>query len=74
MEPTSLLTESEAAALLIAKTQTLRAWRYRNRGPAFLKLAGKVRYRLTDVEAFIERSRVDPDAKQGRAIRRRRAA
>jgi hypothetical protein len=31
---------------------TLRQWRHKNTGPAYTKLKGSVRYRLSDVEAF----------------------
>jgi hypothetical protein len=32
--------------------RTLERWRYLNQGPAFLKLGGRIAYRLDDVEAF----------------------
>ena len=32
--------------------RTLERWRYNGQGPAFLKLGGRVLYRLADVEAF----------------------
>ena len=32
--------------------RTLERWRFLNQGPAFLKLIGRVVYRLEDVEAF----------------------
>jgi hypothetical protein len=33
-------------------TRTLGQWRYEGRGPAYVKIGGAVRYRLTDVEAY----------------------
>lgn len=33
-------------------TSTLERWRWSGEGPAFLKLGGRVVYRLTDIEAF----------------------
>jgi hypothetical protein len=32
--------------------RTLERWRWLGQGPAFLKLGGRVVYRLTDIEAF----------------------
>jgi len=44
----------EAATVLGVKETTLEAWRCRGGGPAFLKLGGAVRYRESDLEAFME--------------------
>ncbi len=69
------LTETEAAEYLDAKPQTLRVWRHRGRGPAFLKPVGKIKYRLDDLDKFLAESRVVPgEAKrQARTTRKRRA-
>ncbi len=32
--------------------RTLERWRYEGRGPAFLKIGGRVLYRLKDVEGY----------------------
>lgn len=32
--------------------RTLERWRWQGRGPNYLKLVGRVSYRLTDIEAF----------------------
>jgi len=61
-----LITEAEAAARLTAKVQTLRAWRHRQTGPPYLKLSGKIRYRVSDIDEFIETSRVVPVEKKSR--------
>ena len=68
----TLLTEPEVAERLITKPQTLQKWRCRGRGPAFLKLSGKIRYRSDDIDAFIEQSRVVPG--EAKRSRRKRAA
>jgi predicted DNA-binding transcriptional regulator AlpA len=53
-----LLTEHEVAQMYGLKVQTLRSWRYRGKGPAYLKLtSAMVRYREADIEAFLERCR-----------------
>lgn len=33
-------------------TATLSSWRSRNTGPAYIKIGGKVLYRLADVETY----------------------
>lgn len=37
--------------------RTLERWRYLGEGPAFLKIGGRVLYRLEDVEMFEKRNR-----------------
>lgn len=32
--------------------RTLEAWRHKQCGPLFVRLGGRVRYRLSDIEAF----------------------
>jgi predicted site-specific integrase-resolvase len=71
MDSSALLTEREAAERLLAQPCTLTKWRHRGRGPAFLKLSGKIRYSLADIQAFIEASRRVPGErtrKKSRAI------
>jgi predicted DNA-binding transcriptional regulator AlpA len=64
-----LLRESEAAELLSLKVATLRRWRWSGDGPGFVKLGSSVRYRLSDIEDFIEsgrrRSTSDPGITPG---------
>ncbi len=33
-------------------TKTLERWRWLKKGPAYIKLGGRVAYRLADIEAF----------------------
>jgi|SRR6185312_12689650 len=47
------LSEHEAAAMLGLSVATLRLWRHRKKGPAFLRLGRAVRYRRADVEHFM---------------------
>jgi hypothetical protein len=51
-----LVTTSEAAGYLRLKKNTLEIWRGTGNGPKFLKLNGAVRYRLKDLDAFLEQS------------------
>ena len=65
--PDPNLDEKETARFLKLKVKTLQAWRCRGDGPRFLKLGRAVRYRLSDIEAFVnERTRTstsDPGPK-----------
>jgi hypothetical protein len=56
----SFLAEEQAAEIVQAKKQTLRAWRVRRKGPPFYKLNGRVLYKREDLEAWIEGCRVVP--------------
>ena len=52
----ALLSETEAAALLQLKPSTLTNWRSSGRHNLPYVDAGKIRYRLSDVIAFMERN------------------
>ena len=55
-----LLTTEAAAAVLGVRPQTLALWRSVNRYDlAYLKIGRLVKYRRADLEAFLERSRVE---------------
>ena len=40
--------------------ETLDTWRSRGRGPKYVKIGGKVFYRISDLDAFIAANVVDP--------------
>ena len=42
--------------------RTLERWRWLDQGPAYLKVGGRVVYRLTDIEAFERDAAHRPDA------------
>lgn len=46
------LTQKELARRWGISHRTLERWRYDGQGPTFLKLGGRVLYRLADVEAY----------------------
>jgi len=49
-----LLTPAQAAEALSVPEGTLAQWRSQRRGPAFIKLEGRlVRYRVRDLESYI---------------------
>lgn len=53
-----LLSAEETARILGVKPQTLAAWRLYKRGPRYTKMGRLVKYRRSDIEAFIERNSV----------------
>ena len=58
------LTEQELSHRWLIPPETLRTWRARKQGPPYLKLEGKVRYRMADVEEY-ERSKLRKPLNQG---------
>ena len=57
------LKEKEAAAYLGLSVKTLQAWRFYSKGPKYLKLSGRaIRYRVEDLDQFMEASTVNPVA------------
>ena len=51
---------TERAAHYIGYTKsTLEWWRMNRRGPRFYKISGRVRYRQSDLDAFMENSLVE---------------
>lgn len=44
----------EAAAYLNVQPATLEQWRWNGRGPKFCKIGRSCRYRLADLDAFLE--------------------
>lgn len=64
------LPEPEGAGPALGDShRTLERWRYSGQGPAFLKLGGRVLYRLADVEAF-EQSQLQRALKISEAVAR----
>jgi excisionase family DNA binding protein len=54
--PPALLTTEEVAELLRLSVSILNKWRLAGRGPQFVKVGTRVRYRLEDVAIFIAAS------------------
>ncbi len=48
-----LLDEGTLARCLGVSRSTLQSWRYTGRGPRFIKLGRMVRYRSSDVDAYL---------------------
>ena len=52
--PSPNYTTQEAAQFLNVQPTTLEQWRWNGRGPRFCKIGRSCRYRLVDLEAFLE--------------------
>ena len=63
----TMLREQEVADFLNLKVATLRRWRWSGDGPCFFKLNGAVRYRRSDLEAYIEAQRRHSTSDTGQA-------
>ena len=67
MKQIELMTTSEAANFLRLKKETLVIWRCTKRYPLpFLKVGGRVLYKLSDLEKFIENRTVTSGGEQCR--------
>jgi hypothetical protein len=58
-----LLTEQEAAELLLMSPKTLQKRRFDKKPPKYLSLNGTGRYRLSDLKEYLENSVIDPQQK-----------
>lgn len=52
MQTKARLNQTELAARWCISARTLERWRWTGEGPAFLKIGGRVVYRLEDVLAY----------------------
>jgi excisionase family DNA binding protein len=57
-DPDSLVTEVQAAELLHISIRTLQAWRIKLTGPRFVRVGRAIRYRRSDLTAWIEANTV----------------
>jgi len=55
-----LVGNDEAAQYIGISKTTLPRWRWAGCGPAYLKIGKRILYRLEDLDAFLEGSRVSP--------------
>jgi predicted DNA-binding transcriptional regulator AlpA len=56
------LTEAQLEELGIASRRTLQGWRLFGKSPKLYRFGGSVRYRRSDVEAWVESCAVSPIA------------
>jgi len=55
-----LLTDTETAAYLGIADRTLRDWRRQGKGPAFVQMGSKIRYRKKDIDAYLDKQIIMP--------------
>ena len=60
--PTNHLNQIHLARRWNLSPRTLERWRWLNQGPRYLKIGGRVVYRLEDVEAFENEVAHQPEA------------
>lgn len=53
-----MLSTEELAGILSLSSRTLDNWRSDSRGPVYFRIEGTVRYRMSDVAAWLEGRRV----------------
>lgn len=56
----ALLDDAQAAKFLNIATGTLPVWRTKGKGPKYLKISKCVRYRVADLEEYIQKNTVTP--------------
>lgn len=56
--PPELLDEGGAADFLGMRPQTLGMWRHKGVGPKYVKVGNAVRYRISDLDAYLEQQTV----------------
>lgn len=54
---TPLMTPEEVAGILSVTVATLAQWRFKGCGPAFIRIAGIIRYSHGDLEKFVSEHR-----------------
>lgn len=63
------LKTNEAAEILDLKPATLEIWRSQGKGPRFLKIGRAVRYRLSDLEEYLDNAVKNSTSEYGRQKR-----
>jgi hypothetical protein len=67
MQTRTCLNQTELAARWTISARTLERWRWTGDGPAFLKIGGRVVYRLEDVLAYEQARHRRSTAERGAA-------
>ena len=65
MDKVQVVNDREAARFLGLAPQTLRNWRTNRRGPKYVRLGGRIVYRLADLNEFLNRGVIDPATEAG---------
>jgi predicted DNA-binding transcriptional regulator AlpA len=54
LQSSTTIAERDAAAYIAFTSAALRAWRRQGRGPAFIRIGRSVRYRVRDLDAWLD--------------------
>lgn len=46
---------------VLGSTEKLAQWRHRSRGPAFIRIGRRIGYHGTDLNAYLDAQRIDPN-------------
>ena len=65
MKNRRFLNEKQVSMVYSWPLATLRNWRFLGRGPAYSKIGRSVRYDIADLDEFMEKNRIDPEARRG---------
>ena len=61
-----VLREPDACRYIGMSIPWMRQARMRGCGPAYLRIGRAIRYRISDLDAWLETRRIDPSARSGR--------
>jgi len=61
-ERVALMSPRELSDYAGPAVQTLAIWRTKDKGPRYIKTGGRIRYRLSDVDAWLEANTTGGDA------------
>ena len=59
---TPTLAERDSAVYIGFRPPALKAWRREGRGPAYIRVNRSIRYRVADLDAWLDAHRVQPGA------------
>jgi hypothetical protein len=62
MQPV-VVNDQQAARFLGLGVQTLRSFRHLRKGPKYVKIGGRIIYRIADLEDFLNRNTIDPEGR-----------
>jgi len=62
---TEWLSFADVANLLEVSPNTVKSWIPQERGPAYYRIEGSIKYRREDVEAYLQSVRCEPKKKNG---------
>lgn len=59
-QPQPTIDEQDAAPYIGYTPAALRAWRSQGRGPAYIRVNRSIRYRIADLDSWLQAHRVEP--------------